>query len=152
MKNEKYDKNKLLLSCAKLSTTYACYSLAGSQLAWRQLRVGSQLAKSLEPAIHWLGDSYQVAALWLATTYELASHRLGGSQLLNRSQLDTSWQLAIHQLSYNQHLSCFRGVGGEGWLEELRLRPLSPAGAGTWAELANKHLRIKNNFLIMLAH
>ena len=39
---------------------------------------------------------------------------------------------------------------GGGWLEELRLRPLSPARAGTWAELGNnvaeEDLKMTNNF------
>ena len=29
-----------------------------------------------------------------------------------------------------------------GWLEELRLRPLSPAGAGTWTELGKNKQRL----------
>ena len=34
------------------------------------------------------------------------------------------------------------GIPMGGWSEELRLRPLSPAGAGIWAELGNRSATI----------
>ena len=48
--------NKLGLSCAKLSTAYASYPLAGSQLDW------SKLSNSWDLASYWLGASFMTCS------------------------------------------------------------------------------------------